>query len=149
MANTTRKNRKKQSSWKKVSHRRAFTVTTKVAGMPAFLTVADESAEKAVTTYIDAHKLLPRTSEEAVRTQQPTIAEALAILEDEQAGAGAVLHAIVILGHTPEPLAHKALKHYAASNRVHAEVAWVAADECSSWMGDFGKTPEMQASQLN
>lgn len=148
MARTTRKNRK-QSSWKKVSHRRAFTVTTKVAGMPAFFTVVDEVSEQAVTTYIDAHKLLPGTSEEAIRTQQPTIAEALAILEDERADAGAVLHAIVILGHTPEPWAHKALKRYAASNRVHAEVAWVAADECSSWMGDFGKSRETYASPLN
>jgi len=117
--------------------------------MPAFLTVVDECSKQAVTTYIDAHKLLPRTSEEAMRTRQPTIAEALAILEDEQADADAQLHAIVILGHTPTPWAHEALKRYAASNRVHAEVAWVAADECASWVGDCEKNRETHASPLN
>ncbi|MFW5741001.1 MAG: hypothetical protein ACOC1F_11610 [Myxococcota bacterium] len=129
--------KRNRSSWKNVSNRRNFkplTVTTDLGGNPAFFTLVDERSRKAVTTYFEAHALLPRRMQEGMEPPQPTIREAIEVLQDEQSDADALLRAIVILGHVPTPSAHDALKRHAASGRTHADVAVVAADECAGWM---------------
>ncbi|MEZ4439286.1 MAG: hypothetical protein R3B72_09365 [Polyangiaceae bacterium] len=91
--------------------------------------------------YLDAHRLVPThpMSEAEISAQR---AMALFTLEQPPASSEALLRAVMILAHTPDPRALAALRRHAASGAMHADLAVLAADECAMWLEQGGvETP--------
>ncbi len=108
---------------------------------------ADEDSG-AVDTYLEAHSLLPATAcldDEA--TIHRRISQALTRIADRQAGPDDLLEAIVVLGHVPSSIALAALQQHAESDRPHADVAKIAADECLGWMADLDQLARILGSE--
>ncbi len=89
--------------------------------------------------YFKAHRLLPRNylfdpSEPKYRR---IAAKAVVILRDPKAKKKEHTRAIVILGHSPSPLAVNALQELAQSNHPQADLARMALDECFDMMAQF------------
>lgn len=103
-----------------------------------FATAFTEEDSGAVDTYLAAHRLLPEaTCLDDEAEIHGRISRALGRLADQKAAPEDLLEAIVILGHVPSSIALTALQRHAASDRPHADVARIAADECLSWMADL------------
>lgn len=84
--------------------------------------------------YVEAHRLLPPhypVDDVDLRTR---MAMALFTLDDPTASPEALLHAIIILGHTPREAALSALTRYASSGAPYAGIAKCAASECDMWL---------------
>lgn len=90
---------------------------------------------KHAPAYFAAHDLLPAGFDAGSSSAEGEVGRALATLDDLQAGASALLRAIVLLGHVPTAAALHALEQHGASARAHAGVARVAAMECAGLMG--------------
>ena len=88
----------------------------------------------ALNTYIRAHDRLPSSYPFGPMEQQRQLSMALSTLGNPLATSDAVLRAIVILGHIPDPRALTALVAHADSRRAHADIAKHAADECAGWI---------------
>lgn len=78
-------------------------------------------------TYLYAHRWLPERN--ANRDRAARIA--LNALADPHGSPGAILRAIVVLGHTPTERAWQALCTHATVDGAHARVAMMAAQECA------------------
>lgn len=84
--------------------------------------------------YLAAHSLLPPGFDCQNEKSAAVIDEALEVIADPNATASAILRAIVVLGHTPSAMALTALQQHAATDKIHAPVARLAADECVGWI---------------
>lgn len=86
------------------------------------------------SAYLEAHRLLPRGYPSNHADVRAHGTWALRTLEDPLSPNESVLRAILILGHTPDERALRALRRHASRNRVYAGMARLAADECVFWM---------------
>jgi len=91
--------------------------------------------------YIEAHALIPPDYPRSPTDLWTQLTLALSTLEDPRATGEAVLRAIIILAHTPDPRALEALHHHARLGTVHRDMAQLGADECAAWLEDLGPPP--------
>ena len=106
-------------------------ITASLAGGKVTSTVLCATDAIHAPAYFAAHELLPGSFDAGSSSAEGEVGHAFATLDDRQAGASALLRAIVLLGHVPTAAALHALERHGASARAHAGVARVAAMECA------------------
>jgi len=138
------KKKKHLSSKRKSPRRPAKRKILRRISVPRFVPLAVADCDFAsFQTYLEAHALLPYDFEGDRPEAHDAIQDAFTVVADTAASAGALLRAVVVLGHTPTVAALEVLQHHAASDRPHATVARFAADECRDWISYAQTSPSL------
>lgn len=126
-----RRNRSAAKRRAKRSRRTGVAETVHMIAKPTTISVETHIA------YVEAHQLLPPDYPRDVADMQSELAMAMATLEEPRAGDAAILRAIMILAHTPDPRAREALQKYARLGTPYRDMAKLGADECATWLEDL------------
>jgi hypothetical protein len=116
-------------------------ITMGMPGSPFKTTIGQVSSSDvpALARYYKAHSLLPRNYvfDARERRYRRIVTMAVDLLRDPKAKKKSRTRAIVILGHSPSPIAIHALEALASSDLPQADLARMALDECLSLAEQF------------